>query len=292
MKHWIFGLIAFFLTLGIGVSAAWLFFLNQYEIEPTTDGLSSRKITVSDTGLTNDSTPTRFSFASEFTNVELDEEVAKTSMNLELVSEGQVALCTDDPKKAERKWFGFFKRGEEFSLERRSVNFGPADSTDFGSFSSMSFRGSKDALFLLSDQGTLTPGPATTLYLKAKPTDNRLYVDDMQAGYKREFMLNGTDYVLRVAPATLESGDFSSVLLIEQGSNTQIIWYKTFFGSEGDVGELEWVGDLDGDDRLDLQISYFAQNGGQLESLLFLSSFAKKERLVGFAGFYSARCQA
>lgn len=232
------------------------------------------------------------SFIPEFTNVEFDEESLKTSMKLELVSDGRVALCTDDPKKAERKWLGFFKRGDRFSLERRSVDFGPMDSTDFGRFSLMAFRGLQDAVFLLSDQRTLTPGPARTLYFKPKHNDDQIYIDGMQLGFKRKFALNDTEYVLRIAPATLLGGIPALVLLIEQGSNSQIIWYKTYFESEGDIGELQWVGDLDGDDRLDLQLSYFAQNGGQLESHLFLSSFAIEGRLVGFAAFYTARCRA
>ncbi len=232
------------------------------------------------------------SFTPEFTDVELDEEASKTSMLMELVRDGKVFYCTDEPKKAEREWFGLFKRGERFSLERRSVNFGPVESTDLGHFSSMSFRGSRDAVFILSDQGTLTPGHARTLYLKPNLTDDQLFFDGMELGYSRKFTLDDTDYVIRITPATLRGGNSASVLLIEQGSHSQIIWYKTGFESEFEIGELEWVGDLDGDGRLDLQLSYFAQNGGQFESLLFLSSFAKEGRLLGFAAFYSARCRA
>ncbi len=228
----------------------------------------------------------------EFTDVELDEEASKTSMLMELVSNGKVAFCTNEPKKAERKWLGLFKRGERFSLERRSVDFGPVESIDFGNFSSMNFRGSREAVFILSDQGTLRPGPVRTLYLKPNLTHDQLFYDGMELGYSRIFRLDDTDYVIRIAPATLRGGNSASVLLIEQGSRSQIIWFKTFFGSPGDIGELEWVGDLDGDGRLDLQLSHYAQNGGQFESLLFLSSFAKKGRLVGFAAFYSARCRA
>jgi hypothetical protein len=144
----------------------------------------------------------------------------------------------------------------------------------------------------LSDQGALKPGPVETLYIKPHDfdEDSELYWDGIEIGFRREFILGEKNYVVRVAPAILEGGHPASVLLIEQGSYTQIIWYKTYLGSEADIGELDWVGDIDNDDRLDLKISYYRKNGGQLESILFLSNFANENKLLGFAASYSARC--
>jgi hypothetical protein len=56
-----------------------------------------------------------------------------------------------------------------------------------------------------------------------------------------------------------------------------------------ELGWLEWVGDLDGDNQLDFQLSYFETNGGQQSSILFLSTSAVTNELVRPYAFYSAK---
>jgi hypothetical protein len=290
MKRWAVGSVVFFLSLGLGVLAAWLFFSEDSHLPSSQSEEPHLETTNKPSEADTEAVP--FPFTPEFTNVVLDESSAKPSMEMEPVFEGQVDVCTADPTKKERKWLGLFKRGDHYALERRSVTYGPVNSTDFGSFSSMRFKDSKAAVFLLSDQRALKPGRVETLYIKPDDFDDysELYPDGMEIGFRREFVLGEKNYVVRVAPAIPESENPASVLLIEQGSHTQIIWYKTYRDFEGHIGELDWVGDMDGDDRLDLKISYYRQNGGQLESLLFLSSFANEGKLLGFAASYSARC--
>ena len=53
-----------------------------------------------------------------------------------------------------------------------------------------------------------------------------------------------------------------------------------------EIADLEWVGDIDGDGLLDLQISYFEQNGGGQNSILFLSSRATGNSLVKAYAFF------
>ena len=157
----------------------------------------------------------------------------------------------------------------------------------------MNFNDSKSAMLLLTDQGTLQPGSVKTLYLKRRLRSDgmELYADGMGIGDRREFVLGDERYRVRIAAGVLRAGNRASILLLERGGESQPIWYQTFFYSDN-IGELDWVGDMDGDNKLDLQFSSFAPNGGQLKSFLFLSSFAQKGQLIGFAGFSSTRCTA
>lgn len=280
-------LFAFSASLLIGIATAWFFFVDNKKVESVVQEVPSSEI------IGNGPVTVDEEFVPEFTKVEIDEEPAKTTMQMELARNGEVDLCTIDPSKENKKWLGLFKRGNNFVFERRFVSFGRVEHTDFGSFARMRFNDSLSAILMLTDQGALQPGPVKTLYLKPALNDDgmEIYGDGMFIGDWRDFNLGEADYRVRIAPATLKTGGKASLIVLERGSESQLIWFKTFFFPD-EVGELEWVGDMDRDNRLDLLFSSYAQNGGQLESFLFLSSFAKEENLVGFAGFHTAKCRA
>jgi hypothetical protein len=291
MKRLAIGSTAFTLSLGIGLWMAWLFFFNNSPRPAKEDQVRQSNISEQNFGPDHQYPNDSFPFAPEITNLVLDESSAKVSMKMELAFEGKVDVCTADPLKEERNWLGLFKRGDDLVLERRLVSYGALTSTDFGSYAPMNFKDSGSAVFFLSDNGSIKPSRVKTLYIKPADFDaNDLYSDGFEIGFRRQFVLGEKTYVVRAAPAILKEGFPASALVIEQGSQIQIVWYKTYRDAEGSIGEMDWVGDMDGDGKLDLKISYYRQNGGQLESILFLSSFANEGKLLGYAAKYSARC--
>jgi hypothetical protein len=229
----------------------------------------------------------------EFAEIEFDERTKQASMEMEFAGKEKVYRCTSNPAAEQRNWLVLMNRNGKFSLEERTVAYGKTSRSDFGSFSKLKFADSRSAVLMLTGQGIVRPGPVTTLQLKQSSIEDgtEMYVDGLEEGRVREFSLGEKHYRLRVTAATLKGGQSIYALVLERGDLIQIIWYKsTGYGEV--IGDLEWVGDLDGDNKLDLLISSYAQNGGQLEGFLFLSSFAVENNLIGFAGFYSARCTA
>ena len=286
MKRWTVRSIAFFIALVLGSAAVYIFFprspqIKLHQVLKQPESNPDRLATSNDR------------FVPEFTEVELDEEVSKVTMDMEFVKKGNVFLCTVDPSKEKKKWLGLFRHKNSFVLEKRSVVFGHVEPTKIGSFARMIFPASRSAILMLTDDGTLKPGPVKTVYLKPDISDNGMepYSDGMHIGDHRDFSLRDVDYRLRIAPAKLKNNQEVAVIVLEKWNQSQIVYYKST--DLTDVpGELEWVGDMDGDNKMDLLFSSYAQNGGQLESFLFLSSFASKNNLVGFAGFFTAQCRA
>ncbi|MBK9164929.1 MAG: hypothetical protein IPM21_13690 [Acidobacteria bacterium] len=291
MKRLAIGSTAFTLSLGIGLWMAWLFFFANSPLPAKEDQISQSNISEQNFGPDHEYPNESFPFTPEFTNFEMDESASKAAMQMEPIFEGKVEICTADASKEERKWLGLFKRGDDFVLERRTVSYGALTSTDFGSYAPMNFKDSGSAVFLLSDHGSIKQSGVQTLYIKPSEFDgNALYTDGLEIGFRRKFVLGNKTYAVRVAPVLLKKSFPASAVVVEQGTKNQIIWYKTYRDAEGEIGELDWVGDLDSDGLLDVRLSYHRQNGGQLESILFLSSFAHEGKLLGIAASYSARC--
>lgn len=277
----------FVCTLLIGIVGSWLLVSGP---QGDTDIATTR--TDLCTGFSFEPVSKTEEFHAEFVNVAFDDRTKHVVMLLEFVRKGEVHECIDVPENDNSKWLALTKRGEQYSIEKRDVKYGPVRRTDFGSFSKMRFAGSNSTLLLLSDQGTLRPGAVQTIYWKKPLNDDgtELYADGLEIGDKRTFSLNGLEYGVRVAPAILKGGNKLSALILETGSQSQIIWFRSYFYPD-EVGELDWIGDLDGDNRVDLLFSSYAQNGGQLQAFLFLSSFAVDNNLVGLAGLSYGKCQ-
>ena len=291
MKRLAIGSTAFTLSLGIGLWMAWLFFFANSPLPAKEDQISQSNISEQNFGPDHEYPNESFPFTPEFTNFEMDESASKAAMQMEPIFEGKVEICTADASKEERKWLGLFKRGDDFVLERHTVSYGSLTSTDFGSYAPMNFKDSGSAVFLLSDQGTIMPGPVKTLFIEPRYSEeNNPYPYKLVIGFRSDFKLGSKTFVVRVAPVILKTGRPASALIIEHDQQAQVIWYAPYLDADGFIGELDWVGDMDNDGRLDMKFSYYRQNGGQLESILFLSSFANEGKLLGIAASYSARC--
>lgn len=283
MKSWLFRSVTFFAALTIG-SAVALIWNQSGPIFGDACGIDEAKVKMLlAEGLANQP---------EFTNVVFDNSTARPAMEMQLIHDGLASYCTANTNKADKSWLGVFKVGEQYVIEPRTVLYGPIESSDFGSFSAMRFKDQERAMLLVSDEIALKPGTVKTVYRSPDvDMENELYHDGMTVGYRREFTLDDKAYVLRVASATPDNGSPISILILQRGEESQIIWFKSTHPADSDIGELTWAGDLDGDGHLDLQVSSYARNGGQLESFLFLSSFATEGNMVGIAGLYSSRCR-
>ena len=278
MKRGIGGLVAFFSTIVLGFLAAGFF---SIDVTPTTLKLESHDIPKINLHPSNEIED----FNPEFRNVKLRDQDIPFQLQLGFDGEFSLRKCELDSVRKNGRWLGLFNKEGSYSLERRSLKVGRPETDDFGTWYPTSFRNSKAAKFLFTDDGSLKLGSVKTFY-EMPP---RKYVNDdenspfqsMTIGFSRRFNQNALDYTIRVAPGTDESGHQVGVVVVEHGDKQQVIYYQDLPGGiDMAIADLEWVGDLDGDGRLDLQISYFEQNGGGQNSILFLSSKAPEDSLV------------
>lgn len=280
MKRWRVGSAVFFSTLVLGIFSAWLF---TVKITPTPANLDNPDIPK----MVFEPSKEIADFVPEFKNVSIPDADQDIPFKLQLGFDGEFTLrkCELNSSKTNSRWLGLFKKGTSYSLEQTSLRVGRPESDDFGIWYPVKFRNSKTASFLFTDDGSLKLGSVKTLYERPQ----RKYVDNdeisqaesMEIGFNQQFAFRGINYVIRVAPGTDEVGRQVGVVVIERGEKHQVIYYCDLFGGKNmTIADLEWVGDLDGDGLLDLQISYFEQNGGGQNSILFLSSKSVDDSIV------------
>jgi len=117
----------------------------------------------------------------------------------------------------------------------------------------------------------------------------------MTIGYSEKFWLKDEEYTLRVAPGMTRNGTEANVLILETGETNQIVTFNSHFEDKNTkydtIGDLLWVGDLDGDGKLDFYFSDFGYEKGGFGSNLFLSSAAERGQLIKLvASFGIAGC--
>lgn len=279
MKRWAFGSIAFFFTLVIGLVVGRLFLYEQHARE----AVEIEEVLISTTGSKPQIDP-------EFKNVRLPEEFESGEYRSILpVFEGTAYLGKCELNlETKGPWLGLYKHQDSYSLEFAKVKRGPSETDDFGTYIPMHFRDSRNALFLIGQDTRLKPGPVSTLYLM--PLGNeRDYLSLLRVGFRREFTLDQRTYVIRVSSGTTDSGGPVSVLVLENEDKKEILYYRSQPFDGGNIGALEWVGDLDSDFKLDLLFSFYDQNGGGKRYILFVSSIAKRDFLVQPYAFFHSR---
>jgi hypothetical protein len=229
----------------------------------------------------------------EFSDMSVDESGSGPQVVIASVVNGESSVClSEKPRFGRGTALVLFRRDDKFSLERTQIEFESLVQTELSLSYPVKFRGSKRALFLLSDDGNLSPRTVRTLYLipwNASIPDDKLFFDGLRIGDRRSFNIGDVVYTIRVSTGpNLQAGP-TAVLVLENREKNQMIWYGAIFEKESEVGELEWVGDLDGDEHLDLLFKYFELNGGGSVDVLLLSSHAMPGNLVGPAAFSFAR---
>jgi hypothetical protein len=172
-------------------------------------------------------------------------------------------------------WLGLFAEGKSHYLAKTKIKI----ETEYDSMvddpgemtgKSVSVEGENQPLFLLKNTDYLKEGAVKTVDV-ADPyqADEAYYMDK---GFDRTYMMNGISYRLRVLGA-----DNHRTLLLESDGIEQIIYSGHTSGYES--WYLVWVGDLDGDGKLDFYANIPTYDNF-FQNRLFLSSKAKPGDLV------------
>lgn len=191
-------------------------------------------------------------------------------------------------------WLGLFSSNGESYLKNTKLkidlDFDPEDPGAVIRFNK------NKPLFLLKNAKKLKEGKITTLFQETSSEDADFadQTNTMNRGFVREFQLGERKYTLQIKDALTKAGETVIVLVLETEGFSQIVAYEKYFDDDYDgdyVGNLLWVGDLDGDGKLDLYMDFNDWEKGFFSSGLFLSSEAEKGKLVKeVAGFYTAGC--
>jgi hypothetical protein len=259
MKRWLFRSVAFLVALLIGVSIGAITLDRMIPFPPTlaTDSESEPK------GVT----------------APFDDRDRPYALLL-MVQDGWAGFgaCEYD-ERIKGRWLALTTGKDGTSLRERTISLDKPEHDDFGLYYSVNLENKKYVDFLVSDTGELKAGPAISIKLGDYPGGRVFASNPVQID------LSGRNYKISEIPT---SGDYrrnDEVLVLEQGPIRQVLFYF----DERSLGEavspvfgstLHWVGDIDGDERLDFIVSNGDMNGGGESRILFISSIAKPGEMV------------
>jgi hypothetical protein len=186
-------------------------------------------------------------------------------------------------------WIGFFPHGKDFQWKRtplysKRTRDQTLDEPGHRWTGRMFWTHAKPGpLFLVKGIQGLVRIPVKTIW-KADPSDQR---GDLETGWSHELKLPGHNYRLQVLnpePNAQGLGKGASLVLTE-GQISQVL-YALPDGGNDPIWELLWIGDLDGDGKLDLYLSLSSHYNVNTRHL-FLSSRAKPGELVSDVAKFS-----
>ncbi|MGD9628462.1 MAG: hypothetical protein AB7V18_04385 [Pyrinomonadaceae bacterium] len=187
-------------------------------------------------------------------------------------------------------WLVLTKNGGKFSIQRsialvqkqRSVSW-PGDENDV----KLSFKIFGKPVFALKDIRGIRIGPVATLFHTGMRDEGKS--EELSDGYRRNFVLGQNSYILRTSQGVTKDDVKVAVLVLEHKGITQIITQKYHEPTDDRdiIGGLLWVGDLDGDNELDLYFNDYNEKGG-VGTELHLSTYAADGKLVGLAADFGA----
>lgn len=197
-----------------------------------------------------------------------------------------------------QRWLGLFENNGKFYLRntKTKVKFDP-NYEGYGDEDYMRLTTSDkgDPVFLLRNTRGLKSGPVETLYLRPSFEEierRRLFDKPTKIGFEEYFSLGDDEYLIRVSRGlTIENEKVVAMTLSLRGVS-QAITYLPYSRDDDTVGHLVWVGDLDGDKKLDLYLDHDGYETCGFSSGLFLSSASTKkgEFVRQVAAFGTAGC--
>jgi len=304
MKRWIFGSVAFFVTLLVGIAVAWPTLIEWGSLEPIPEPPTPQEFT-SNTGIVQtDSANVQDS--SELLEVFDDDINDPSKFNCQLLETGSAFHADQIKTKNGEKWLGLFNDSGKYSLRSTTVKVkrvadellhGPtSDQRGKLTGKSISVGGKVAPLFLVKNSHRLRQGLITTLFEGQREDwkDESVRPTYLDKNFSQSYELAGKVYDLKVSKAKNIRGEPILALLLEGDGKRQLL--HTFWTrSEGDYGEknwlgsvgtLYWVGDLDRDNRPDFYLSLYAHETIYAAYLL-LSSEADNGKLVKKVAVFS-----
>lgn len=285
----------FLLTFLIGYVSA-LFITKEKpssisEIEKVIPPITENKV------LENPSKPVKEKFTPQIFGLkDFSDDIVPTKYKFKMVdviNHGNGYRIGEVIAKTGEKWLGLFIKDDSFYLKNTRVKI-VIDEIDYGDqkWVSIKLKEKNLPLFLLKKGKKLNEGKVFTVFNAKSSEDDEVYTDSkkMYHSFFREFQVGEQKYTLRVEDALTESGDKVMALVLETENFSQVVTYEPYF--EGNfLGDLLWVGDLDGDKKLDFYMNFNDYEKGSFSSSLFLSSEAEEGKLVKeAAGFGTAGC--
>lgn len=264
----------FFLAFLIGGLPVWLiksFYSSKNEPEK-----ESEKAPVSDVSLNKEQPPLpRIFNVEDFWDDSIDQH------NKRLLETGEVSNGEEIKAKSGETWLGLFNKNGRELLRSTKIKISVTNNGDLD-WKEVSVKEKTNPLFLLKKSKHLKEGEIRTLFREEtrQETKESIEAATIREGFLKKFTLGEKEYTLRAEKGLSEKQEPILVLLLETENTSQLIHY-IYFMSEGDyAGNLYWVGDLDGDGKLDLFMDFYGYEKGGYNSGLFLSSEAEKGKLV------------
>lgn len=288
MKSWVKGSGAFFLTLAVGTTVAWLLHLDS-QPAGTASNVERTEI-VSASVQTNDFYP-EFRDLPDFASID---SVRPTGKLIDVAESDGLYRESEVIARSGERWLGLFTLYHAHALiytrtkvARLRTKSYPGDEYD----AKLTFDKPRLPLFVIKDIRGIKAGLVNTVY----PIDSWLRdtaIEGLESGYRREFNLMNDSFTLRVSTGVTKDATNVAVLVLEFRGVTQVV--KQLPHSPTDekdiIGSLLWAGDLDGDSSPDLYFDEFNEKGYS-RTELHLSSHAETGALVKLvATFGTAGC--
>lgn len=281
MKRLLFGIMIFASTLVAGLVATTvsdsLFENSRFDSPSLTIALDS---------------PSEVAVQTEFTNLPNGDEVEYPEFNeylLDISNNGDIFSTPEDlTTRSGEKWLSLNQTPKgTFTLRSSAIQIRQISSKEMDNgLRRVSFKGSPNPIFALRRLESIKAGDVHTLHFDPTEEIESEESELMEEGFRREFKLNDTTYVLRVSRGTTKDGETIAILLLSDGHREQVIDRSPIWpDSTSNLGHLIWAGDLDKDGKLDL---YIDRSLGEEKSGtgLFLSSHATSNNIINMVALF------
>ncbi len=185
----------------------------------------------------------------------------------------------DSKDGTHRGWMGLYRKKDKyFLMPTKAVRHALHDSDDSKEKTGREVTSNVKlpSVFLLRNAKMLRQGEVKTVFY-----GNETKSEGIDRKYRRNFKFNSLKYTLFIKDSGGEDGEYltgKSKMVISDGKTEQVIFDPQ--GCNDCSWNLCWVGDLDGDGKLDFMLNLSSHYNSTCHTL-FLSSQAKKGQVVG-----------